>query len=173
VVDNIVDMAKAETGQLQISPRLVDIRGMCDRVIQQVQTQLQIKTQVTLEIDSQLSTLVADEKRLQQMLLGLLSNAFKFSEKNNATNSEEKSCEVRLNVCQWEGWIAFKVSDRGIGIPENKQHLLFQKFQQLESTRTRRFDGKAAWRRCDFCFPGELRQRIYDFVTTDSASSSE
>jgi len=41
----------------------------------------------------------------------------------------------------WEGWIAFNVSDRGIGIPEDKQHLIFQKFQQLENILTRKYEG--------------------------------
>jgi signal transduction histidine kinase/FixJ family two-component response regulator len=147
VVDNIVDMAKAETGQLQISARLVDIRGLCDRAIQQLQSQYQAKAEILVKIDSQLTTLVADEKRLQQMLINLLSNAIKFSEReeefDELTGLEQLNPPfiISLNVSQWEGWIAFSVSDRGIGIPEDKQHLLFQKFQQLESTRTRRFDG--------------------------------
>lgn len=135
VVDNIVDTAKAETGQLQISPRLLDIRTISDRAIQQIQTQFQTTIPLCLEIDPNLSTLVADEKRLLQMLTNLLSNGIKFSE---GLPQEQAIC---LRVSNWEGWIAFSVSDRGIGIPEDKQHLLFQKFQQLENVRTRRFDG--------------------------------
>ncbi len=46
---------------------------------------------------------------------------------------------MKVNV--WEGWIAFTVWDTGIGIPADKQHLIFQKFQQLESPLTRRFQG--------------------------------
>ncbi|MDX1978198.1 MAG: ATP-binding protein [Pseudanabaenaceae cyanobacterium bins.68] len=135
VVDNIVDTAKAETGQLQISPRTLDIRTVSDRAIQQVQNQFQSDIPLCLEIEPHVTTLVADEKRLQQMLVNLLSNGIKFSE---GLPQEQTIC---LRVSNWEGWIAFSVSDRGIGIPEDKQHLLFQKFQQLESVRTRRFDG--------------------------------
>jgi CheY-like chemotaxis protein len=44
-------------------------------------------------------------------------------------------------VSRWEGWIAFTVWDTGIGIPEQQQHLIFQKFQQLENPLTRQFEG--------------------------------
>ncbi|MBD0390502.1 MAG: hybrid sensor histidine kinase/response regulator, partial [Nostoc sp. C3-bin3] len=46
-----------------------------------------------------------------------------------------------LRVSRWEGWIAFTVWDTGIGIPEHQQHLIFQKFQQLENPLTRQFEG--------------------------------
>ena len=76
--------------------------------------------------------MVADELRLRQMLVHLLSNAFKFT---------EISGEIGLRVSRWEGWIAFTVWDTGIGIPEHQQHLIFQKFQQLENPLTRQFEG--------------------------------
>jgi len=75
---------------------------------------------------------VADELCLSQMLVHLLSNAFKFT---------EADCEIGLRVNSWSGWIAFTVWDTGIGIPEQKQHLIFQKFQQLENPLTRQFQG--------------------------------
>jgi len=48
--------------------------------------------------------------------------------------------KIGLRVNSW-GWIAFTVWDTGIGIPEQKQHLIFQKFQQLENPLTRQFQG--------------------------------
>jgi DNA-binding response OmpR family regulator len=66
------------------------------------------------------------------MLMNLLSNAMKFT---------DNSGNIGLKVLHWEGWVAFTVWDTGIGIPPNKQHLIFQKFQQLESTMTRQFEG--------------------------------
>jgi CheY-like chemotaxis protein len=79
-----------------------------------------------------LEEMVADELRLRQMLVHLLSNAFKFT---------EISGEIGLRVSRWEGWIAFTIWDTGIGIPEQQQHLIFQKFQQLENPLTRQFEG--------------------------------
>ncbi|NJN48893.1 MAG: response regulator [Alkalinema sp. RL_2_19] len=85
-----------------------------------------------LEIAPELSHITADEIRLRQMLVNLLSNAMKFTENTG---------QIGLRVNRWEGWIAFTVWDTGIGIPLDKQHLIFQKFQQLESTMTRQFEG--------------------------------
>jgi signal transduction histidine kinase len=76
--------------------------------------------------------IVADELRLRQMLMHLLSNALKFTDAGG---------EIGLTVNRWDGWIAFTVWDTGIGIPPEKQHLIFQKFQQLEQPLTRRFEG--------------------------------
>ncbi|PSB47128.1 hybrid sensor histidine kinase/response regulator, partial [filamentous cyanobacterium Phorm 6] len=53
----------------------------------------------------------------------------------------ETGGKIGLKVNLWEGWLAFTVWDTGIGIPADKQHLIFQKFQQLESPMTRRFQG--------------------------------
>ncbi len=86
----------------------------------------------TLEIEPGLVMLTADENRLRQMLVNLLSNALKFT---------DASGNIGLKVGYWEGWIAFTVWDTGIGIAPDKQHLIFQKFQQLESPMTRRFEG--------------------------------
>lgn len=89
-------------------------------------------TQFTFDIDPSLDTLIADPQRLQQMLFHLLSNADKFTRLGG---------KIKLQVQRWDNWIAFTVSDTGIGIPVAKQHLIFQKFQQLEEHLTRQFPG--------------------------------
>ena len=86
----------------------------------------------TLAIEPELEIVVADELRLRQMLVHLLANAFKFTASGG---------EIGLRVSYWAGWIAFTVWDTGIGIPEHQQHLIFQKFQQLETPLTRQFEG--------------------------------
>jgi signal transduction histidine kinase/FixJ family two-component response regulator len=142
IVDNIVDLAKAETGQLELNPATMAVKQICLQSIYQTQKLLQHNTladespvfNIQLDIEPAIANIVADGIKVQQMLVNLLSNAFKFSE-------EAKQPEVGITVRRWEGWIAFTVWDRGIGIPEDKQHLIFQKFQQLENTLTRRFDG--------------------------------
>ncbi len=140
VVNDILDLTRMETGQMQLSLDVVNITNVCDRALQQVQeiylsknsNQEQVLPNCTLEIHPDLINIIADEKRLKQMLINLLSNAIKF------TDSSEK---IGLKVNQWDGWIAFTIWDHGIGIPPEKQHLIFQKFQQLENPLTRRFEG--------------------------------
>lgn len=142
VVNDILDLTRMETGQLELTLEPVLIQSVCDRAYSQAQQRPSEKNQqdkdatdainFTLSIEPGLEHLVADELRLRQMLMHLLSNALKF------TNPSD---EIGLQVSRWEGWIAFTVWDTGIGIPDEKQHLIFQKFQQLEQPLTRCHQG--------------------------------
>ncbi len=143
VVNDILDLTRMETGQLELVPEPVDIAAVCSRAFEQAK-QLRLlddkhfssetcqQPQFSLEIEPGLDSLVADEQRLRQMLCHLLTNAMKFTEPDQ---------QIGLKVNRWGGWVAFTVWDRGIGIPADKQHLIFQKFQQLENPLTRRFEG--------------------------------
>ncbi len=143
VVNDILDLTRMETGQLKLTLEPVQIRTVCDRVVEQVKA-MSFKThnelltepieehRFTLEIEPGIDIFIADELRLRQMLVNMLSNAYKFTEPGG---------EVGLQVNRWEGWIAFTVWDTGIGISEQQQHLIFQKFQQLENPLIRQFEG--------------------------------
>jgi signal transduction histidine kinase/DNA-binding response OmpR family regulator len=141
VVNDILDLTRMETGQMELSAGLVKIQSVCDRAIVDakavyIQNNKAATTnqnhQFTLTIEPGLDEIVADELRLRQMLVHLLSNAFKFTEGEG---------KIGLRVSRWEGWVAFTVWDTGIGIAEHQQHLIFQKFQQLENPLTRQFEG--------------------------------
>jgi len=153
IVNDILDLTRMETGQLELIPEPVEIAATCKTAFEQAK-QLQqqedksspepsktdgaanaetnAQIEFTLEIEPGVSYLIADGLRLRQMLVNLLSNALKFTEAGG---------KIGLKVSVWEGWIAFTVWDTGIGIPADKQHLIFEKFQQLESPLTRRFQG--------------------------------
>lgn len=147
VVNDILDLTRMETGQMELSLAPVKIQAVCERALSEVknfynqhsknssqakENKHQSTHLFSLDIEAGLEQMVADELRLRQMLVHLLSNAFKFT---------EISGEIGLKVSRWEGWIAFTVWDTGIGIPEHQQHLIFQKFQQLENPLTRQFEG--------------------------------
>ncbi|RAM50940.1 MAG: hybrid sensor histidine kinase/response regulator [Hapalosiphonaceae cyanobacterium JJU2] len=147
VVNNILDLTRMETGQMELMLAIVNIRTVCDRAVDEAKAihAQSRKTTVSshpqpggeehkfnLSIQPGLEEIVADEFRLRQMLVHLLSNAFKFTETGG---------EIGLRVSRWEGWITFTVWDTGLGIPEHQQHLIFQKFQQLEHPLTRQFEG--------------------------------
>jgi signal transduction histidine kinase/CheY-like chemotaxis protein len=144
VVNDILDLTRMETGQMDLSPANVNIQAVCDRAIAEAKTIHQQSSkapigsqnspihQFALNIQPGLEEIVADEMRLRQMLVHLFSNALKFTETGG---------KIGLRISRWEGWIAFTIWDTGIGIPEHQQHLIFQKFQQLENPLTRQFEG--------------------------------
>jgi CheY-like chemotaxis protein len=157
IIDNIFDLAKAEAGQLELYAEIISVRDVCQKSIQQVRKLVQQDSTISrnynfeegweldinLDIDPTVQTIYADETRLQQMLVNLLSNAFKFSFFPSELVDDLPSVppQIGVTVRWWEGWLAITVWDQGIGIPEDKQSLVFQKFQQVENVLTRRFEG--------------------------------
>ncbi|MBD1912594.1 MULTISPECIES: ATP-binding protein [unclassified Leptolyngbya] len=147
IVNDILDLTRIETGQLELTMAPLAVEGVCLRALSQArqahgadgldedspEAKLRAhRSTFSLEIQPEVSTIVADELRLRQMLTNLLSNALKFTDDNG---------QVGLRVEEWDGWVAFTVWDTGIGIPQDQQSLIFQKFQQLEHPLTRQFEG--------------------------------
>jgi signal transduction histidine kinase/CheY-like chemotaxis protein len=147
IVNDILDLTRIETGQMELMLEPVNLELVCHRAYEQViqshsaivpertaEGTEDIPAYPTIEVDIRTSQacLLADELRLRQMLANLLSNAIKFTTDPG---------RVGLEVEDWGHWLAFTVWDTGIGIPADKQHLIFQKFQQLEHPLTRRFEG--------------------------------
>lgn len=142
VVNDILDLTRMETGQLELSAEPMQIKSLCERAFEEAKRVYYHREsthpsptpppEFTLQIEPGLESLIGDELRVRQMLVHLLVNALKF------TTFEDK---IGLSVNRWEGWITFTVWDTGIGIPDDKQHLIFQKFQQLENPLTRQFEG--------------------------------
>src|SRR6185295_4608221 len=91
------------------------------------------------------TTVRTDDKRLQQILMNLLSNAFKFTEEGKVVlriapaASDETYHLDSLNRAS--DVIAFSVSDTGIGIPSDKQRIIFEAFQQADGTTSRKYGG--------------------------------
>ncbi|NCR41682.1 MAG: response regulator [Microcystis aeruginosa W13-11] len=136
LVNDLLDLTRLETGQLQLTLTRVKIDRLCQRVyniiVDKYPQRLDLPSSYRLDIESGLDYVLADETRLQQMLVHLLDNAVKFTIDGG---------NLGIKVNRWENWLAFTVWDTGIGIPEESQHLIFQKFQQLESPFTRQFEG--------------------------------
>src|SRR5207248_5816114 len=123
---------------------LTDLQDYVDRTFRP--TALQQNLDFAISIDPRLPTVIeTDAKRLQQILKNLLSNAFKFTAKG--------SVELRIVPAE-TGWsagraqldaaaqvIAFVVADSGVGIPANKQKVIFEAFQQADGTTSRRYGG--------------------------------
>lgn len=135
LINNILDLAKIESGKSEVIPSNMSITS----VVELVQTNfkpLAESKNLTFEvvIEEGIPTILySDLDRIQQILNNLLSNAYKFTKKGG----------VRLEISyeNKQKQFAFSVLDSGIGIPFEKQQLIFEAFQQADGTTSRKFGG--------------------------------
>lgn len=133
LINEVLDLSKVEAGQMELHVKSIAVEALCRDVLTMIIAQAEIKElTVHRPVTSNLPPLIADEMRIRQMLLNLLSNAIKFSYKGKAIGLEVRQAGDRLLMTVW---------DEGIGIPKEKQSLLFQPFQQLDSSLSRQYEG--------------------------------
>jgi len=147
LITDILDLSKIESGTVSVEAEEVFFASMLDAVGRPFRHEAENR-HLTFEVqtDPHLArSVVTDSKRLQQVLKNLLSNAFKFTELGG----------VRLSVSPAKnGWsehhpilgkvasvVAFEVSDTGIGIPHEKQRIIFEAFQQADAGTSRKYGG--------------------------------
>jgi signal transduction histidine kinase/CheY-like chemotaxis protein len=132
LINDILDLSKVEAGKEELMPKVLDVQELCDYCLNLVRDRaVAKKLQLSSQIDPQVVVCVADERKIQQMLLNLLTNAIKFTAKGRVSLQVEKVPEG----------IAFRVSDTGIGIDPSQLNLLFQPFTQLDSRLNRQYEG--------------------------------
>ena len=135
LINDLLDLAKIEAGAitaLTFTPaRLDELREDLERTFRQVAQDKGL--QFAIRLDAALpATIRTDMPRLKQVLKNLLANAFKFT----------KQGRVSVDIAPVEGKrIAFAVLDTGIGIPAEKQKLIFEAFQQADGTTSRQYGG--------------------------------
>ena len=147
LITDILDLSKIESGTVSVQAEEVFFASLLDMMARPFRHEAENR-RFTFELttDPRLSrSLVTDSKRVQQVLKNLLSNAFKFTEQGS----------VRLSVFLAErGWsddhavlraapavVAFQVEDTGIGIPPEKQRIIFEAFQQADAGTSRKYGG--------------------------------
>ncbi len=138
VINDILDFSKVEAGKLELDRVEFEL---ADAVTESVRTVAlrahQKKLEITCWIAPELPRFViADPARLKQILINLLGNAVKFTEKGEVGLRAE-SIQVNGN----EAEIKFSVSDTGPGIPRHKQQVIFDAFSQIDGSTTRKFGG--------------------------------
>jgi HAMP domain-containing protein/CheY-like chemotaxis protein/signal transduction histidine kinase len=147
LINDVLDLSKIEAGKMDVAPSevlLADVQDFVKRSFQPLADQKGLTFDI--EIDPGLgASIETDGQRLQQVLKNLLSNAFKFTEKGSVTlNVREADRGRRFGspmLDDADRVIALSVSDTGIGIPRDKQRLIFEAFQQADGTTSRRFGG--------------------------------
>jgi HAMP domain-containing protein/CheY-like chemotaxis protein/signal transduction histidine kinase len=147
LISDILDLSKIESGTVTVDAEEILTTNLLDTVGRPFRHEADNRQlSFNIDVDPNLGrSIVTDSKRLQQVLKNLLSNAFKFTAEGG----------VRLNVsAALGGWsaehpvlnhspavVAFEVSDTGIGIPPEKQKLIFEAFQQADAGTSRKYGG--------------------------------
>ncbi|HEY5947407.1 MAG TPA: response regulator, partial [Kofleriaceae bacterium] len=134
LINEILDLAKIESGTMAVEigqVRFANLRDYVDQTFRQVAEEKGL--QFSVELDDSLPGIVeTDDMRLRQVLRNLLSNAIKFTERGR----------VKLRITRTSSdVIAFSVADTGIGIPQDKQRLIFEAFQQADGSTSRKYGG--------------------------------
>lgn len=140
LIEDLLELARAETGRLTIEAEPVDVREVLEEAVEQYRAQAETKG-LSLEIDmpADLPRIISDSARIRQIASNLLSNAVKFTERGGVTVRVESREDAPVPVpgrC-----IGIHVQDTGPGIPEDQQRLLFHEFTRLTTDRDKRGAG--------------------------------
>ncbi|WP_051189541.1 HAMP domain-containing protein [Daejeonella oryzae] len=143
LINDILDLSKIESGVITIDITPVDFREIVSFVETTFRPISETKNlNFKIEIDENLpEKLDTDVQRLAQILKNLLSNAFKFTEKGEVKLSIQRTSLKNVSPASGDSFIAFSIEDTGIGIPEKKQSLIFEAFQQAEGSTSRKYGG--------------------------------
>ncbi|WP_307731621.1 hybrid sensor histidine kinase/response regulator [Microseira wollei] len=134
LINDILDLSQVEAGKTVLNITEFSLSQLATQTVQTLREKAiehGVYLAINLRIPANKDRFRADPKRLKQILLNLLSNGIKFTPDG----------KVILRVWLEGNTAVFQVEDTGIGIPEHQRHLLFQKFQQLDTSYNREYEG--------------------------------
>jgi signal transduction histidine kinase len=134
LLNQVLDLSKVEAGKLEPTLRAHSVSAMLE-VVEKIFRPVALQRQLTLTVElapGAPEDLVTDRLLLEQILKNLLANAFKFTVTGGVT--------LRI-APEGHGQVAFAVTDTGIGIPPDKQLLIFEAFQQADGSTSRKYGG--------------------------------
>jgi signal transduction histidine kinase len=121
IIDDILDLATIDAGTLDLKLSPVKVRDVIGQAVQGVEERLRLNNvKLQIRIEPGIDSFVADGRRVTQILYNLLSNAIGFSEQGG---------RIALNCGREDSMLAFTVEDQGVGIPEDYQQVVFNRFE--------------------------------------------
>jgi signal transduction histidine kinase len=134
LINMVLDFSRIEANSMPLDLTPVALDTVIQEVVEQLEPQAQEGVQLRARLPAAVAPLESDEVKLKQVLLNLVSNALKFTHQGTVTVAVETDPSTaqprRITVC-----------DTGIGIPEDKLAVIFEAFQQADSSTTRRYGG--------------------------------
>ncbi|MNJ93393.1 Autoinducer 2 sensor kinase/phosphatase LuxQ [compost metagenome] len=136
LINDILDISKIEAGEVSIENIPFDLRKLLNDVQDMIRPKsLEKGIDFSFEVGPGISSfLMGDPTKVRQILINLVSNSVKFTERGSIRVKVIKNPTKKDNLI-------FSVTDSGLGIPSSTQHLIFQKFSQADSTITRKYGG--------------------------------
>jgi signal transduction histidine kinase len=141
LINDILDLSKIEAGKMTLYPETFEITNLINNLVLTIKPSIEKNGNILeVDCDEQLGTMYADQTRMRQVLLNLLSNAAKFTTNGKVTltvKSEKPNSPLEPSL----GMIAFTVADTGIGMTHHQQQQLFQPFIQGDTSTTKKYGG--------------------------------
>lgn len=138
LIDDLLDSTRIQEGKLRVDEELFNLHALMTDIINALEIQaVEKKLYLNYELEENVPNyVISDPMRIKQLVDNLINNAIKFTEKGGVTVRvwAEELEETRLNVY-------FQVKDTGIGISQAQQAKIFDKFQQVDSSHSRRYQG--------------------------------
>jgi CheY-like chemotaxis protein/CHASE3 domain sensor protein len=145
MIDEILDLSKVDAGKMDINYETMRMEDLTSFVQQNFGPMANKKElNLNIEFDSNLPEWVyTDSHRVKQILRNLLSNAFKFTNRGSVSliGRKMKTEELPGYLNTNQEYVGFTVKDTGIGIPSDKTDLIFEAFQQVDGTTSRKYGG--------------------------------
>jgi signal transduction histidine kinase/DNA-binding response OmpR family regulator/methyl-accepting chemotaxis protein len=143
LINEILDLSKVESGKMNISFASYPVSELADSIrnyFLHVATEKQLEIKINIPEDF---TVVTDEQRINQIVRNLVSNAIKFTDKGGIDiNIYKVKNTIDLNLSlKGNNLFAISIKDTGIGIPEERQKEIFEAFQQVDGSISRRYGG--------------------------------
>ena len=144
IINDILDFSKIEAGRIELENEPFDLPGCVDSALEIIASQaaekgLELGCLVEGDVPS---AVIGDETRLRQILINLLGNALKFTEKGEiAVTVSAKRLSVIADASDERYEIRFAVRDTGIGVPPDRVDRLFKSFSQVDSSTSRKYGG--------------------------------
>lgn len=147
LINDILDLSKVESGKMDVNLETINLEELAEDIKRLFNPiALQNKLYFKVEIEKGLpKEIISDSLRLQQIINNLLSNAFKFTHNGGVTMnicrpkiSDISSSNIKGDI---DKLISIEISDTGIGIPLDKQELIFEAFKQSDGTTSRKYGG--------------------------------
>ncbi len=147
LISDILDLSKIESGTVTVEAEEIFFSNLLDAVGRPFRHEADTR-QLTFKVDLDPAlgrSLITDSKRLQQVLKNLLSNAFKFTDRGGVQLKVSSApvgwTSTHPILSQAQSVVAFEVADTGIGIPTEKQKIIFEAFQQADASTSRKYGG--------------------------------